>query len=609
VTKPLRAILVVSMTLGVAAMAMAQIKVGQNLSMNLNGAASFGYAGAYGDLLKSSHGIDLGGNASLTGSYYSPNFLNFAVDPYYNQSRANSDSGSLFNASGVQAVVNLFNGSNFPGSIGYSFDWNQEGVFGVPGTPNYTTNGTGQGFSVGWGARVPDWPTLSVSYQRATSDYSVIGLQSNGNNANQNFNLNSAYQWAGFGFSGGFSASSSNGDFPVITEGGAIESFQNGNRSEFFGLSHQLPWYGSVFANYTHTSFDDTFSDFQNSGSASIVSGGVSFHPTERLDIGSSASYNDNLLGTLYQSIVTGGGAVNQLVPGSSSSSLGINSFAGYKLRQNFTLNGNVNYTEQTYLGNSYSSETFTGTGTYWTFIKGGSLSVTGGANASDSSTVRGTAVGAIAAATYSRSFGEWTTSFSGHYNQNMQTALVSYTSSTYGVSANTGRRLTRRTSFNASAGYGRSFLVQTPQYGATAENFSVGLNTRFFGVSANYSKSYGSAFVGTQGLVPTGLIPVNPLDIYFYNSHSYGFGIGTSPIRHLTLSGSYARAFSDTVNGTYFSNNGTQVASARLQYNFRQLDIQAGWSKLVQGFSLSGLPPQMTGSYFIGIHRAFNFF
>ena len=45
------------------------------------------------------------------------------------------------------------------------------------------------------------------------------------------------------------------------------------------------------------------------------------------------------------------------------------------------------------------------------------------------------------------------------------------------------------------------------------------------------------------------------------------------------------------------------------MTYHFRKLDFSAGYSRLVQGFSLSGTPPTMVGSFYVGISRWFNFF
>ena len=102
--------------------ATAQVRVGDNVSMDLNGQVSAGYTGDYGNQIASDHGITFGGNADLTGSYYDPNFLSFNVNPFYNQSRLNSTYASNSNATGINASAAIFSGSNFPGTVSYSED-------------------------------------------------------------------------------------------------------------------------------------------------------------------------------------------------------------------------------------------------------------------------------------------------------------------------------------------------------------------------------------------------------------------------------------------------------------------------------------------------------
>ena len=81
------------------------MQVGDDVRMNLNGILTAGYTGNYGDEIPSNHGLEFGGNGTLNGSYYNPNFLNFTITPFYNQSRANSSFQSLTDSSGVNAQL------------------------------------------------------------------------------------------------------------------------------------------------------------------------------------------------------------------------------------------------------------------------------------------------------------------------------------------------------------------------------------------------------------------------------------------------------------------------------------------------------------------------
>src|SRR5205823_90017 len=69
--------------------ASAQLEVGDNWRMNLNGDVGYSYNGNINQGL-SGHSMGFTGNANLAGSYYNPNFLNFNVQPYYDRVQSNS---------------------------------------------------------------------------------------------------------------------------------------------------------------------------------------------------------------------------------------------------------------------------------------------------------------------------------------------------------------------------------------------------------------------------------------------------------------------------------------------------------------------------------------
>ena len=71
--------------LGMAELAGAQMKIGENTKLNAGALFTFGYQGDYGDQIQTSHGLDFGVDGKLNGSYYNPNFLSFQANPYYNQ--------------------------------------------------------------------------------------------------------------------------------------------------------------------------------------------------------------------------------------------------------------------------------------------------------------------------------------------------------------------------------------------------------------------------------------------------------------------------------------------------------------------------------------------
>ena len=305
--------------LGFVLGASAQVKVGENLSMDLNGQASAGYTADYGDLISSDHGITLGGNANLTGFYYDPNFISFSVDPYYNQSRANSNFQSISDASGVNATTNLFSGSKFPGSVSYSKNYNSEGTFGIPGVPGYTTNGNGDVFSVGWAANLTDYPSLVANFLEGHSAYSIYGQNAESTSAFHSFNINSSYRIAGFNLNGGYTNSVTHSEFPFVFLDQQSETSDQDSKSFFVGANHTLPLYGNFAVNFSRGNFNSDFGQFQYSGTVDNVSANASFHPLDKLDVGVTANYTDNLLGALLQTVITAGGVVQQSTPGQSS--------------------------------------------------------------------------------------------------------------------------------------------------------------------------------------------------------------------------------------------------------------------------------------------------
>src|SRR5271166_5137 len=209
----------------------AQVQVGDDLRMNMNGLINAGYSGDYGNEIASSHNLDYGGSAQLNGSYYNPNFLNFTVTPYYNQSRADSSFQSLTNSSGVDATANFFTGSHFPGYASYNYTRNSTGNFGLVGTPNFTTVGNGQGFGIGWSALLPNLPTFSAGYSQGSGTGTLFGTNEVSSSLTRTLNLRSSYHMAGWNLNAFYTHIVLETDFPVFLseEQGKDKSNYTGN--------------------------------------------------------------------------------------------------------------------------------------------------------------------------------------------------------------------------------------------------------------------------------------------------------------------------------------------------------------------------------------------
>ncbi len=243
-------------------LASAQIQIGDNTHMNGGGLFTVGYAGDYGNEIPSSHGINFGASGAINGYYYNPNFLNFSITPYYNQGRADSDYQSLTNASGVAATANFFTGSHFPGSVSYNYTYNSTGTFGLPGVPNFTTQGNGQGYSINWSALFPDWPTLSVGYQHGGGSGTLYGTNQESSNSLDIINVRSSYTWDKFIFNAFYDHTKSNSLFPEFLTGDTVTDNFTRSSGQDIGISASRGltlWNGSMFANFTHSQYSSNF--------------------------------------------------------------------------------------------------------------------------------------------------------------------------------------------------------------------------------------------------------------------------------------------------------------------------------------------------------------
>jgi hypothetical protein len=510
----------------------------------------------------------------------------------------------------VLASASLFSGSNYPGSISYSKTYDSLGTFGVPGLPNYTTHGNSNGFNVGWGVNVPDLPHLSLNYAQGTNEYSIYGTNTNGSSDYHNFNAHAMYQTHGFNLNGGYVYNQTHAEYPLILQTQQLENLDNNGNSYSFGASHDLPFHGSFGANFNRSDFTSDFSDGRYSGTVDTVNSNVNFHPTAQWTLGANFNYTDNLLGTLYQNIITAGGILQQSTPGQSSNSWDASALASYNLTKHWILYGTFEHRDQSYFGSAFGSNSLTGSVNYWNRLLGGSFSTVLSVTRTTEDSSNLSTVGLLSVVNYARKIELWDVSASGNYFQNTQTLLVGYTTSGWGYTGQLGRKI-GPVHWNANAGGSRSLLNTSPGYGYNSQNYGTGINVKWIGFNGTYTKSSGTGLLGVSGVIPTPLPGGTPLptDLILYGGHAYGGGIGINPYKRLTFTFSYARAFSDTVSNTVGSHNNSENVLGRLQYQYRQMFFTGGYSRFVQGFSASGAAPAQLNSFYVGVQRWFNFF
>ena len=592
-------------------LASAQLKVGDDLQMKAGGLFTAGYSGDYGDQIQSSHGLNFGMNGNVSGSFYNPNFLSFSLTPYFNQSQANSSFQSLTGASGISATANLFTGSHFPGSVSYRDDYNSTGTFGLVGQPNFTTHGHGDGFSIGWSALLPDLPTLSASYSQGSGSGTVYGTNQETGSDTKLFNVRSTYVIDSFHLNGYYDHNNLHSIYPAFLSG-EQESVSNTSGHDFgFGANRNLPINGSFYANFNRSQASTDFlgqQDDTSSYTTSTENSGVSFHPTQKLSVFANESYTDNLSGFLSQNLISSGTVQTPFNFGTGSKSLTLGGGASYQFTNYLSGQAQATYYDQRYFDQSYTGTYISGTVNFnrrlWDMFTF-SVGVVDASNGQGSNSV-----GFIGNVNYFHRFQAWETSGSFSYAQNVQSILITYTTSYYNYTARVRRRLGYGLSWLAIYNGNRTGLTQEAGNGSHSDSYSSSFSSRRFSLTGNYSKSTGQSILTSAGLVvlpPTPGVPAS--NLILYNADSYGGGLSATPVKRLTVSGTFSRALSNTLSDVTNSRNNTEIFNTQVQYHLRRIGVLGGFTRFTQGVSASGTPPATANSFFIGVSRWFDFF
>ena len=101
----------------------------------------------------------------------------------------------------------------------------------------------------------------------------------------------------------------------------------------------------------------------------------------------------------------------------------------------------------------------------------------------------------------------------------------------------------------------------------------------------------------------------LSPNDLIVFSGKSYSFGLASNPKRRLTIASSFARAYGNSNVAGILSSNNTEQVNVLFQYQFRKMYLTGGFSKLNQGFSVSGTTPEKISAFYFGVSRWFNFF
>ena len=594
--------------------ASAQLEIGDAWKFNLDGNLGYNYNGAI-DNGASSHGMGFYGNATLRGSFFNPNFLNFTIGPYANRDQTNSIYGGLSNSTGVNANLNLFSGSHFPGSVYFGRGTTSSSEFGLPGsTIGLAQHGTDQNFGVNWSAILPGLPTLTASYAIGDGTSDVYGTQDQSKQKTKTLSLLSSYNVDGYHLSGSILHRNVDTRLAEFVDGSSLPVESDGANTNYqFNASHALPFSGSFGLSVGHSNYDYNYFDSYrstSSGSANNFDALATIRPVTKLVVSTNFNYTDSLLGSIPEPMQNGVVEVTSL--GKFRSFL-LSTNAYYQVLPSLSVNGEVSHAAQTFLGKTYSSTQYGGSVNYSAtqrFLG----SFTFAFSAFDYANQLGNqGLGFAGNLNFTRKVRGWETDANFGYSQGVQTLIVIYTSSSYNWVTNVRRRLANQMYFAAGYGGAHSGITQASGFSNSSERVSGSLAWRTFNLNGFYSKADGSAVLTATGLtaLPTNLPPgvFAPGSVMTYNSKAVGGNLGGVLMKRLTFSLGYSDSNGMTMDPLSDIRVNTRLYNSFFQYRMRKIYLDGGFTKLRQGVGTPGVAPANVTSFFVGFTRWFNFF
>jgi hypothetical protein len=591
--------------LACAVPANAQVMVGNNLKMLMNGSLGAVYSGNFGNYLGSSHNLGLGLNGTLEGFYYNPQFLYFQVRPYYDRAQFNAESQTITRGTGVDGSVSLFGGSHFPGSISYGRNFDSNSEFRIAGVPAVLGDSSGSNFNVTWSALFSGLPTLQASYSVADSTSTLLGTTDQGKSSSRSFNLNSSYSLGGFSLQGRLGHYNTDLFSPSFLTAANITSTSS-NTNYGVTASRRLPFSGSLGLGWSRTTSESGFDDVTSS--SYTVSAGIS--PLQRLSLSGFFNYTTNAIAAFEQSLF-GDAPLSPLVnAGSNSDAIYMNSSATFLIGHGLSVTGYANHRIQNFQEQASTSTQYGGTVNYqkandlFGFLRF-SVGVVNTATQEGNN-----AVGLVTNVGVSHKFGKWETSADFDYNQDTQTLFDIVTTSNYTYGGMLRRKIHSSANWSASFREARSGLVAQQGNRNISDSFVTNFSWEKYSLSGSYSRSNGQALLGANGtLTPT---PVGSLisDYYLtFNARAYAATASTQLFRVLTLSGNYSKVTSNTSQNALSTFNKGDRFNVRLAVRMRRLYFIAGFDRALQNSSAVPGGIRNVNSFYVSLSRWFNLF
>ncbi len=130
---------------------------------------------------------------------------------------------------------------------------------------------------------------------------------------------------------------------------------------------------------------------------------------------------------------------------------------------------------------------------------------------------------------------------------------------------------------------------------------------------TGSYSKSSGQALATGAGLVPvpvpSPILPSSLVSLYGGDGYSLWAVQFSGKKADNRAPATPSRSAILPVTQARVQRTRTTNINALIQYQVRKLGFTSGYSRLEQGFSGSGAPPESISSYYIGVSRWFKFF
>lgn len=588
------------------ASAHAQLQVGDNLNMHLNGDIGFTYGGSFGTF-GSSRGTGLTGNGSLNGFYYHPKFLSFDIRPSYNRSQTSSGIGFLMDTQGIGSTFSFFGGSRFPGSISYDKSFSDSSQYGIPGagTGLYTTDSSSQAFSVNWGLLLPNLPTLQASFTNSSGGSSLLGANGDITNNARDINLSSTYGIWGFNLTGTIGRASQSMGTPSFLDTAAIES---NSSTAYYDLQaiHALPLNGTVSAGWNHS--NNNFDGRETSVNSLNVGGSIA--PITRLTVNGGIRYTNNLFGAIEQKLF--GNTANTQIRETESKSLTMDTAASYRLFRGLVMTGYATHRKQTFAGTDYEDSQYGGSARYsnsFPFL--GMFRFSFGLVDYASNTFGNTGLGSfVLDGGISPRFGKWETSLDFMYSQNVMAEVAATTTSSYMYGGTFKRKFSPVVQWFGSFRGTHSGITKIEGTNNRSATASTGWTLGNYGFTATYSQSDGTSVISPTGvLTPSPITSIITDDYLLFNAKSFAVS-GTALLkRRISIVGSYSTTSSETRSNAVNSLNDGDRYYVRLKYKVRKLWIGGTYKRVAQSISASGEPPKMVNSFSIEITRWFDVF